>query len=62
MRVSSIDTEKYTHIHWAFATVDDNFDVVINDTANQWTDFTKIQGSKRIISCKFSAPDDVETY
>jgi hypothetical protein len=51
MRVSSIDTEKYTHLHWAFATIDDNFDVVINDTANQWADFASLQGTKRIISC-----------
>jgi chitinase len=49
MRAASIDTTAYTHIHWAFATVSDSFDVVINDTNKQWDDF-KALPVKRIVS------------
>ncbi|KAK9415412.1 putative chitinase [Seiridium unicorne] len=49
MRAASIDSSKYTHVHWAFATVDDGFGVVINDSYSQWKDF-KALPVKRIIS------------
>lgn len=49
MRAASIDTTKYTHIHWAFATVSSSWGVSINDTYKQWNDFKNLP-VKRIIS------------
>lgn len=49
MRAASIDSTEYTHIHWAFATISDSWDVVINDTFSQWKDFTTLD-VKRIVS------------
>jgi chitinase len=48
-RAADVDTTLYTHVHWAFATIDDNFNVVINDTYSQWADF-KALPVKRIVS------------
>lgn len=51
MRASDIDTSKYTHIHWAFATITSDFDVAINDSYNQFQHFLEIgNGVNRIIS------------
>jgi hypothetical protein len=49
MRAASIDSSKYTHIHWAFATVSSSWGVSINDTYSQWKDFKNLP-VKRIIS------------
>jgi GH18 family chitinase len=42
-------SSKYTHIHWAFATISDSWDVSINDSHAQGNDFKKLQ-VKRMIS------------
>ncbi|KAK8004679.1 chitinase [Apiospora arundinis] len=49
LRASSIDSSKYTHVHWAFATISSGYDVVINDTFSQWNDFKSLS-VKRIVS------------
>ncbi|ETS82692.1 hypothetical protein PFICI_04568 [Pestalotiopsis fici W106-1] len=62
MRAASIDTTQYTHIHWAFATISDDFEVVINDTYNQWEDF-KALPVKRIVSIGgWGYSTDASTY
>lgn len=50
MRVDSIDTTQYTHVHWGFATIGPNFDVSVHDTAGQWPSFTALEGTKKIVS------------
>jgi hypothetical protein len=40
----------YTHVHWAFATISPDWRPVINDTANQWSDFKDLTDMKRVIS------------
>ncbi|KAK8087733.1 killer toxin alpha/beta [Apiospora hydei] len=49
MRAASIDSSQYTHIHWAFATISNTYEVVINDSYSQWKDFKDIH-VKRIVS------------
>ncbi|KAF9894646.1 hypothetical protein FE257_006534 [Aspergillus nanangensis] len=50
MRAGSVGVVDYSHIHWAFASITDDFDVHINDTYNQWDDFLNLQMVRRIIS------------
>lgn len=50
MKASSINTTLYTHTHWGFATVSDNWDVSINDTHKQFSDFVALNGTRRIVS------------
>lgn len=41
----------YTHIHWAFADIDPKtWKPIIKDKKNQWSDFKKLTGVKRIVS------------
>lgn len=63
MRVDSIDTSQYSHVHWGFGTVGADLGVSINDTTDQWSEFTKLQGSKRIVSFGgWGFSTDVATY
>ncbi|POS69819.1 hypothetical protein DHEL01_v211790, partial [Diaporthe helianthi] len=49
--IRTIDISKYTHIHFAFATVTrDSYQVVMGPTINQFTEFKKITGTKKILS------------
>lgn len=50
LRAKSIDTSQYTHIHWAFAAITPNWNVVVHDTYQQFRDFINLKGTKRIIS------------
>ena len=50
MRVNSIPTDLYTHIHWGFGTITSAFNVEINDTAKQWNQFLALTGVRRIVS------------
>jgi chitinase len=49
MRTIQFEVSSYTHIHWAFATIGDDYTVIINDTYKQWDDF-KALDVKRIVS------------
>lgn len=49
-KASEINAKAYTHLHWAFAIVNDDYCVALNDTHKQFDDFTKLQGVKKIIS------------
>ncbi|KAK2601575.1 hypothetical protein QQS21_004893 [Conoideocrella luteorostrata] len=41
----------YTHIHWAFASIDpQTWKPVIEDKKDQWKDFKELKGVKRIVS------------
>ncbi|KAJ3488730.1 hypothetical protein NLG97_g6142 [Lecanicillium saksenae] len=49
--IRTIDTSKYTHIHFAFATVNPGtYDVNMGPTVNQFYYFKNIQGAKKILS------------
>ncbi|AEO69851.1 8553ff05-870f-4b92-b10e-2b4ef4e5facd [Thermothielavioides terrestris] len=50
--VSQIDTSQYTHIHYAFATLTKDYQVVIGDIAAQYEfrKFAALTGVKRILS------------
>ncbi|KAH6603443.1 glycoside hydrolase family 18 [Trichoderma cornu-damae] len=48
-RAEDISDTDYTHAHWAFASVDDNFEVVVNDTYRQLDDFLQLP-QQRILS------------
>ncbi|KAL7932039.1 glycoside hydrolase family 18 protein [Trichoderma chlorosporum] len=48
-RAEDIGDTNYTHAHWAFASVDNNFHVAINDTYKQLDDFIQLP-QKRILS------------
>ncbi|EPE31140.1 (Trans)glycosidase [Glarea lozoyensis ATCC 20868] len=49
-RVQDIDTNIFTHLHWAFGTVNSDFTVSVNDSNKQFTNFTALQNVKKIIS------------
>ncbi|KFH40781.1 Killer toxin subunits alpha/beta-like protein [Hapsidospora chrysogenum ATCC 11550] len=49
--IGTIDTSKYTHIHFAFATVtSDDYEVDMGPTINQFSQFKKMKGVKKILS------------
>lgn len=50
MRAASLEGSNYTHVHWGFATVTKTFDIAINDTWNQWGNFSALAGPKKIVS------------
>lgn len=50
LRAASIGVIGYTHVHWAFATINSDFSVVINDTYNQFNDFMALDGVRKIVS------------
>ncbi|KAL4996287.1 hypothetical protein BDV10DRAFT_187234 [Aspergillus recurvatus] len=50
LRVADIDVTEYTHIHWGFADITDDFNVTINDTYNQWDDFKSMPQVRKILS------------
>lgn len=50
MSVDQIDTEKYTHIHWSFANVTEDFRVDISGAQEQFDLFKDMTGIERIIS------------
>ncbi|KAH6617548.1 hypothetical protein F5144DRAFT_660933 [Chaetomium tenue] len=49
---AQIDTTRYTHIHFAFAVLTENFEVSLGDTLStyQFGEFKKLTGAKRILS------------
>jgi chitinase len=50
MDITQIDTTKYTHIHYAFATITSDLKISVNDFPDQFAKFTKLKGVKRIVS------------
>jgi hypothetical protein len=50
MSASEIPADKYTHVHFAFATVTSSFDVDISDVEDEFNKFAKTSGFKKIIS------------
>ncbi|RHZ55467.1 hypothetical protein CDV55_101207 [Aspergillus turcosus] len=50
MSVTEIPANKYSHIHFAFATVTSRFDVDISDVEYQFSKFVKMSGFKKILS------------
>lgn len=50
MRVADLQGSTYTHIHWAFAGVNDDLSVNITDDGNQFQAFLDLKGVKRIVS------------
>lgn len=50
MNVTEIDTSKYSHIHFAFAEVIQDFNVDISKVQAQFGKFKAMTGVERIIS------------
>lgn len=50
LRAADVGVDIYTHVHWAFASITDDFDVQINDTYNQWQGFLDLYRVNRILS------------
>ncbi|CAG8954007.1 hypothetical protein HYFRA_00009106 [Hymenoscyphus fraxineus] len=50
MEAKELDIKSYTHLHWAFGTVNPDLTVTVNDTNKQFTDFTSLLNVKKIIS------------
>ncbi|KAE8385657.1 hypothetical protein BDV23DRAFT_190665 [Aspergillus alliaceus] len=50
MSVTEIPANKYSHVHFAFATVTSSFDVDISDIEYQFRKFVKMSGFKKILS------------
>lgn len=50
MRVDDINTNEYTHIHFAFATVTNDFKLDISQVQEQFDAFKQLTGVKRVIS------------
>ncbi|KAL6867178.1 glycoside hydrolase family 18 protein [Trichoderma novae-zelandiae] len=44
------NTDKYTHMHWAFGDMKSDFSVYINDTHRQWDGFMGLKNVKKIVS------------
>jgi hypothetical protein len=49
---SQIDTDKYTHLHFGFGVLDENYDVTVGDelSAYQFDEFRRLPNVKRILS------------
>ena len=62
LRASSIDTSFYTHVHWAFATISKEFDVVINDTYKQFSSFQSLNAKKIVSFGGWGYSTDPATY
>ncbi|OOO10858.1 glycoside hydrolase family 18 [Aspergillus oryzae] len=50
MSVKEIPANKYSHIHFAFATVTSSFDVDISDVEYEFSRFVKMSGFKKILT------------
>jgi hypothetical protein len=50
LRAGHMDLTDYTHVHWGFASITDDFNVTINDTYKQWDSFTNLVQVKKIVS------------
>ncbi|KAF7157662.1 hypothetical protein CNMCM5623_002036 [Aspergillus felis] len=50
MSVTEIPANKYSHIHFAFATVTSGFDVDISTVEGEFSKFVKMRGFKKILS------------
>ena len=50
MRGEWSNTLKYTHMHWAFASVGEDLSIYVNDTHNQWKGFKGLKDVKKIVS------------
>ncbi|KXX78980.1 Killer toxin subunits alpha/beta [Madurella mycetomatis] len=62
---SQIDTSGYTHIHFAFGTLTDSFEVEVGDALSsyQFSEFKRLPGVKRILSLGgWTFSNDPDTY
>ncbi|KAL5089523.1 hypothetical protein Trisim1_005218 [Trichoderma cf. simile WF8] len=50
MRSEMSNTQKYTHMHWAFGDVKSDMSVSVNDTYGQWDGFMGLKDTKKIVS------------
>ncbi|KAL7940211.1 glycoside hydrolase family 18 protein [Trichoderma barbatum] len=50
MRSETSNTQRYTHMHWAFGDVKSDMSVSINDTYHQWDGFMRLKDVKKIVS------------
>lgn len=50
MDISQFDISKYTHIHFAFAGISDDYNINVTGVQDQFDQFTKFTGVKKILS------------
>lgn len=50
MPITAVNTSAYTHIHYAFATLNADYSINITNIQDQMADFVTLSGVKRIIS------------
>ena len=50
MRADQIPTEKYTHIHFAFPDVTEDFKIDVSKMEDEFDRFKKLEGVKKIVS------------
>ncbi|OTB00924.1 glycoside hydrolase family 18 protein [Hypoxylon sp. CI-4A] len=63
MRAAWSNTLEYTHMHWAFGNIGEDFSVYVNDSYNQWDGFMSLDGVKKIVSFGgWGFSTDVGTY
>ncbi|KAI2999287.1 unnamed protein product [Aspergillus niger] len=63
MSPSDIDTDIYTHVHYAFATITSDFAVNISEYTDVFDQFVQLTGTKRILSFGgWSFSTDTDTY
>jgi GH18 family chitinase len=50
MDASSIDESKFTHVHFAFAGITDNFEVDVSKVQAQFNKFKALKAAKKIVA------------
>ncbi|KAF3003978.1 hypothetical protein E8E14_006528 [Neopestalotiopsis sp. 37M] len=50
MRAGWSNTDSYTHMHWAFGTVNADLSIMVNDSYNQWDAFMSLKNTKKVVS------------
>ncbi|UKZ74675.1 hypothetical protein TrVFT333_002345 [Trichoderma virens FT-333] len=59
---SDLSSTDYTHVHWGFATIDSNFNVVIDDPYNQLPSFLSLPQKKIVSFGGWGYSTDPATY
>lgn len=63
MPAASSNTLGYTHMHWAFGSIDEDLSIHVNDPHDQWDGFMQLKDTKKIVSFGgWGFSTDVSTY
>lgn len=61
-RAINLGGTPYSHAHWGFATLDKNYNVVVNDTYKQLSDFLTLPNKKILSLGGWGYSTDPKTY